>query len=157
MYTLNHTLDRNVLDADGDYLGTQGLNILENYFQTYTVRLEAYTQLREQNEQFVQQALKSFERTHPEIVQQHTKRCLYDMTEVVRYIAVSILRDDEVFFKEQLMSWLDTVLLAHKKHTQCIVAYRHLRDVIKAKLPVACNALVQPYIDNIIVALQGHA
>lgn len=157
MQTLNHTLDRKVFEADGCYLDTQGLKHLEQYLQTYPTRLESYQKLRDHSQQLVQQALKKFGQAYPEIIQKHGQRCQYDMLEVLRYIALSILRDDEVFFKEQMMSWLDTILLAHKRNSHCVIAYRNLQDAINASLPPASSSLIRPYIDSIILTLQSHA
>jgi Phycobilisome protein len=157
MQTLNHTLDRNVFEADGGYLDTQGLRPLEQYLTTYVPRLETYQNLRDQSKQLVQQTLKKFGQAYPEIIQKHGPRCQYDMLEVLRYIALAILRDDEVFFKEQMMSWLDTILLAHKRNSHCLTCYRHLQEAINTSLPPASSNLIRPYMDGIILALQSHA
>lgn len=157
MYTFNHTLENSILEADGRYLDSQELHPLEQYVQSYTNRLDTYQQLREHSDKLVLQSLRKLAQTHPEMVQQHGPRCKYDMTEVLRYIALSILRDDEIFFKEQMMSWLDTILLAYKRTAQCSVAYRSLQEAIAATLPAADTALIRPYLDLVIQSLQSHA
>lgn len=157
MHTLNHTLDKKVMEADGCYLDAQGLRPLEQFVQSYTTRLEIYQQLRDRSQPLLDQALAKFGQTYPDIVQKHGKRCMYDMGEVLRYIALSILRDDEVFFTEQMMSWLDTILLAHKKQTHCAVAYRALQEAINASLPPTANSLIRPYFESVINTLQSHA
>jgi hypothetical protein len=157
MHALNHILDRKVLDADGRYLDTQGLQPLELYFQTYTSRLEAYQQLRDKSKDLIIQALRKLSQAHPELIQKHGPRCQYDMSEVLRYAALSILRDDETFFKEQMISWLDTILLAHKKHTHCATAYRYLQDSMNHTLSASTSNLVRPYLDSVILILQSHA
>lgn len=157
MQTLNHTLTQKVIEADGSYLDAQGLKPLEQYLQTYTTRLEAYQQIRDHSQKLVQQTLKKLGQSHPELIQKHGQRCQYDMTEVLRYIAVAILRDDEVFFKEQMMSWLDTILLAHKRNSHCITAYRYLQAAINADLPASTSSLIRPYLDSVALTLQSHA
>lgn len=157
MHTLNHTLEKNILEADGRYLNSQELNPLEQYLQSYKIRLETYQQLRDQSDKLVLQALRKLAQAYPEIIQQHGQRCKYDMTEVLRYIAVSILRDDETFFKEQMMSWLDTILLAHRKTSQCTIAYRALQEAVSSSLSATSGNLVRPYLDIVLQALQSHA
>ena len=157
MRTLNYSLDNNILEADGRYLEAQELQPLEDYLQTYATRLETYQQLREHSEKLVLLALRKFATTHPELIQQHGGRCKYDMTEVLRYIALSILRDDEIFFKEQMMVWLDTILLAHKRNSHCVVAYRNLQEAIAVNLPAPCANLIRPYLELISQSLQSHA
>lgn len=157
MQGLNHTLTRVVNDADGIYLNDQALQPLEHYVQSYTARLEAYQQLQEHSPQLIQQALRKLAQVHPELLQQHGQRCVYDMTEVVRYIALSVLRDDEAFFREQMLSWLDTILLAHKRNDQCAIAYRYLQEAIQTSLPSSRSSLIRPYLDIVLQALQSHA
>lgn len=157
MRTLNYTLDQNIVEADGRYLDVQELQPLEHYVQSYATRLEAYQLLREHGEKLVLMALRKLATTYPELIQQHGGRCKYDMTEVLRYVAIAILRDDETFFKDQMMVWLDTILLAHKRQAQCVQAYRNLQDEITAHLPVATTGLIRPYLDLIAQSLQSHA
>lgn len=157
MNTLNHTLEETLLQADGRYLNTQELTSLEHYVQSYTNRLETYQQLREHGEKLILESLRHVAQTHPEVIQRHGPRCKYDMSEVVRYIALSILRDDEVFFKEQMMAWLDTILLAYHRTSHCSNAYRYLQDAINATLSPACSNLVRPYVDIVTNTLQSHA
>jgi Phycobilisome protein len=158
MHTLNHSLEKKVIEADGCYLDdNQGLRPLEQYVQTYALRLETYQQLRDQSQTLVLQSLRRLAQAHPDLIQKHGQRCQYDMNEVLRYIAVSLLRDDEVFFKEQMMSWLDTILVAHKKTDQCTTAYRYLLDAVNNTLPAACSSLIRPYLDGVLLTLQSHA
>ena len=157
MHTLNHTLEKCVLEADGRYLNAQELSPLEQYAQSYAVRMHTYQQLRDGGDALILQALRKLAQTYPELIQQHGQRCKYDMTEVLRYVALSILRDDETFFKEQMMSWLDTILLAHKKTAHCMTAYRFLQEAIAAKLPAEDVTLTRPYFDIVMQSLQAHA
>jgi hypothetical protein len=157
MHTLNHDLEKNVLDAEGRYLDAQGLYPLEAYVQSYATRLHAYQQIRENSEKLVIQALRKLAQTYPELIQQHGQRCKYDMTEVLRFIALAVLRIDETFFKEQMLVWLDTILLAHKRNSHCVIAYRNLQDAIAITLPGADANLVRPYLEIVIQTLQSHA
>lgn len=156
MHAFNHTLENSLLEADGRYLDTQELHLLEHYIQSYTSRLQIYQQLRDTSDKLVIYSLRKLAQTYPEVIQQYGWRCKYDMTEVLRYVALSILRDDEVFFKEQVMAWLDTIILAHKKTAQCVMAYRYLQEAVVSVLPPASVSLVRPYLDLVIQSLQSH-
>ena len=157
MHTLNHTLEKHVLEADGRYLNSRELYPLEQYLQSYATRFDAYQQLRDQNEKLVLQALRKLAQAHPDLVREHGQRCKYDMTEVLRYIALSVLRDDETFFKEQMMSWLDTILLAHKRTAHCTIGYRALQEAVNNSLTPAASSLIRPYIDIVLLSLESHA
>lgn len=157
MTSLNHLLERTIAEADGRYLDTQELYPLEQYVQSYTTRLHTYQFLRDNGDKLVIYALRKLAQAYPDLVQQHGQRCKYDMTEVLRYMAVAILRDDETLFKEQMIAWLDTILLAYKRTAHCVVAYRHLQEAIAASLPPQDASLTRPYIEIVTQALQAHA
>lgn len=157
MHTFNHTLEKSFLAADGRYLTIQEMSSMEQFLQSYASRLEVYQSIRDHSNALVEQALKKLGQEYPDIIRKHGQRCQYDMQEVLRYIALSILRDDEIFFKEQMMSWLDTILLAHKRHAHCAVAYRYLQEATNAVLTPNGSSLVRPYFENVIMTLQAHA
>lgn len=157
MHALNHTLERILLQADGRYLNIQELEVVERYVQTYATRLQTYEQLREHGDKLVVAALRKLMQVQPELVQQHGPRCKYDLTEVLRYIALAVLRDDETFFREQLLFWLDTVLLAHGRTENCVIVYRSLKDAVAKALPAANAQLIHPYLDSVIQSLGSHA
>ena len=157
MYTLNHTLEKNVIEADGRYLNAKELTALEQYAQGYASRLTAYQEVRDNSKQLVVQALTHLFKAYPDLLQNHKQRCVYDMSETLRYIALSILRDDEVFFMEALMSWLDTILLAYKKTGPCAIAYRHLQDAVEQHLTGSTVSLVRPYLERVRQGLEAHA
>lgn len=156
MHTLNHTLEKKVIEVDGGYLDTPGLQPLERYLKSYQTRLNAYQHLRDHSPKLILHALQRLAQTYPDLIKQHGKRCQYDMTEVLRYIALAVLRDDETLFVEQMISWLDTIILAHRRTTQCATAYRYLQDAINTSLPPAESNLMRPYLDKVISLLQSH-
>ena len=156
MHTINQTLEEQVLEAEGKYLDAQGIMNFEQYAQTYQVRLATYQHLREQSEKLILTTLKRLGQNYPDLISKHGQRCKYDMESVLRYIALSILRDDEVFFCEEMVSWLDTILAAYKRHGHCVTAYQFLLQAIEAEMPLANVTLIRPYIDHVIVTLQSH-
>jgi len=157
MYAINHTIEKHIIDADGSYLDAMGLAPIETYLQSYRNRVKAYEHLHEASSKIVLQSLQKMAQAHPDVIKRHGKRCQYDMTETLRYIALSILRDDEEFFVEQMMSWLDTILLAYRRTNHCATAYRYMQEVINEMLPSSESDLVRPYMDSVISTLQGHA
>lgn len=78
------------------------------------------------------------------------------MVSTLRYAALSMLRDDVLFFEETLTIWLDTVLVAHQKHAKCSEAYVHLAEEISHHLSHDSANLLQPYMDSVIQLLDSH-
>ncbi|PZV16335.1 MAG: phycobilisome protein [Leptolyngbya sp.] len=157
MHALNYKLDKSILEADGRYLDSQELYPLESYIQSYEIRLNTYKHLQDHGEKLVILALRKLAQLYPELIQQHGSRCKYDMTEVLRYIALSILRDDELLFKEKMLAWLDTILLAHKRNDHCRHAYQNLQEAIAANFVAAETRLIRPYLELTLHALESHA
>lgn len=156
MPVLNHQFNQTLIDADGRYLTSDELRPLETYLESYRKRLETYQALSQYGNQLVLDALKKFARIHPEIIKRSGKRCQYDMSQVLRYIALCILLDDEFMFREKMIFWLDTMLRAHQKQDACCKAYQHLKEVIEDTFPGMISIQVTPYINIIFEAMQPY-
>ena len=157
MPALNHKLQQTIIDADGRYLAPDELQPLESYFDTYQKRLSAYQEIRQKGDDLVLAALRKFMLVHPEIIQRSGKRCQFDMTEVLRYIALATLLDDEFMFREKMMFWLDTMLRAHGKQEACCKAYRHLQEAAQEQLTAETAELVRPMISIVFESLQSYS
>jgi Phycobilisome protein len=157
METLNQSIYTSVLDADGRYWDDQELSLLEQYLQSYANRVAAYEHLREKGEALIMVALRKQSQLYPELVQRYGSICKSDMTHVLRYAALAMLRDDELFFKEKIVIWLDTILLAHRHNSHAAVAYENLLAAIAANLPESTTRLIRPYLSLIVQTFQSHA
>jgi len=157
MPVLNHQLNQSFIDADGRYLSSDELRPLETYVETYQKRLAAYQSLSQHSDELVLAALKKFARVHPEIIKRSGKRCQYDMAQVLRYIALCILLDDEFMFREKMIFWLDTMLRAHHKQEACCKAYQHLKEVVRETLPGDVSEQVTPFINIIFESMQPYS
>jgi hypothetical protein len=72
---------------------------------------------------------------------------------MIRYTSLSILRDDELFFRETLMDWLANIINSYQVAKECSTAYRLFQTVIDEILPAECAALVKPYSEMAIATL----
>lgn len=89
----------------------------------------------------------------PEVMRKHGSRCQYDMSEVMRYVALAVLRDDERFFKESLLFWQANILTAYRQNSACVVAYQCLKETLNEHLPAPAYQLIEPYISIIMQTL----
>lgn len=154
MPALNHQLNQTMIDADGRYLTTDELRPLENYVDSFQHRLEAYEAIRQHSNALVITSLNKFARVHPEIINSSGKRCQYDMSQVLRYMALCILLDDEFMFREKMMFWLDTMLRAHRKQDACSKAYQYLKESAQERLSAKVCEQIMPYINIIVETMQ---
>ncbi len=153
MLTMNRTLDEKLADIDHVYLTDSDLVNLERFANSFSVRVKTYNLLRDRADEITIKALKLLAQQYPELVQKQLQRCKYDMSNVMRYTSLSILRDDELFFREALMDWLANIINSYQIAKECSAAYRLMQSVVDEMLPAECASLVKPYSDMAIAAL----
>lgn len=153
MLTMNRTLDEKLADIDHVYLTDSDLVNLERFANSFSVRVKTYNLLRDRADEITIKALKLLAQQYPELVQKQLQRCKYDMSNVMRYTSLSILRDDELFFREALMDWLANIINSYQIAKECSAAYRLMQTVVDEMLPAECASLVKPYSDMAIAAL----
>jgi hypothetical protein len=150
---MNRTLDEKLADIDHVYLTDSDLVNLERFANSFSVRVKTYNLLRDRADEITIKALKLLAQQYPELVQKQLQRCKYDMSNVMRYTSLSILRDDELFFREALMDWLANIINSYQIAKECSAAYRLMQSVVDEMLPAECASLVKPYSDMAIAAL----
>ena len=153
MLTMNRTLDEKLADIDHVYLTDSDLVNLERFANSFSVRVKTYNLLRDRADEITIKALQLLAQQYPELVQKQLQRCKYDMSNVMRYTSLSILRDDELFFREALMDWLANIINSYQIAKECSTAYRLMQSVVDEMLPAECASLVKPYSDMAIAAL----
>ncbi|MDX2256912.1 MAG: phycocyanin [Pseudanabaenaceae cyanobacterium bins.39] len=150
---MNRTLDQKIGEVDRVYLTDTDLVNLERFANSFSIRVKTYNLLRDHAEEITIATLKKLAQQYPELVQKQLQRCKYDMSNVMRYTSLSILRDDEVFFSETLMDWLANIINSYQVAKECATAYRLMQATVDEVLPAECSALVKPYTDMAISAL----
>ncbi len=153
MLTMNRTLDAKVTAVDHVYLTDSDLVNLERFANSFSLRVKTYNLLRDRADEMTIKALKLLAQQYPELVQKQLQRCKYDMSNVIRYASLSVLRDDELFFTETLMDWLANIINSYQVAKECSTAYRLLQSVMDEMLPTECVVLVKPYTEMAISAL----
>lgn len=153
MLTMNRTLDEKVKSVDHNYLTDIDLLNLERFANSFSVRVKTYNLLRDQGDEITVRVLKLLAQQYPELVQKQLQRCKYDMSNVMRYVSLSVLRDDELFFRENLMDWLANIVNSYQVGKECSTAYRLCQTVIDQMFPPECSALVKPYSNMAIATL----
>lgn len=153
MLTMNRTLDEKLADIDHVYLTDSDLVNLERFANSFSVRVKTYNLLRDRAEEITIRSLKLLAQQYPELVQKQLQRCKYDMSNVIRYASLSVLRDDELFFREALMDWLANIINSYQIAKECSAAYRLMQSVVDEMLPAECSALLKPYSEMAIAAL----
>ncbi len=153
MQTINRTLEDRIREVEQEHLSNTDLFKLERYAGSFANRAKTYNLLRDHAETIVLKSLQHLAKAYPKLIEKQAARCKYDMTNVLRYMALSILLDDELLFKEQIMDWLGTVVCSYQVSTECSMAYRKMQEAIEEKLPPECSVLAKPYTDIVLMIL----
>ncbi|PZU99452.1 MAG: phycocyanin [Pseudanabaena sp.] len=153
MTTMNRVLEEKISDVDRVYLTDADLVSLEQFASSFSVRVRTYNLLRDRSDEITIHALKLLAQQYPELVQKQLQRCKYDMSNMIRYTSISVLRDDELFFRETLMDWLANIINSYQIAKECSTAYRLLQTAVDALLPAECAAMIKPYTNMAISAL----
>lgn len=153
MLTMNRTLDEKINDVDHIHLTDTDLVNLERFANSFSIRVKTYNLLRDRSDEITVQALKLLAQQYPELVQKQLQRCKYDMSNMIRYASLSILRDDELFFRETLMDWLANIINSYQIAKECSTAYHLLQTAVEATLPNECAAMMKPYTDMAVSSL----
>ncbi|MBD2463761.1 hypothetical protein H6G89_22425 [Oscillatoria sp. FACHB-1407] len=150
---MNSTLEQHIREADGRYLTDLELRSLEGYAQSYQLRSTAYSLLCERSESLIQQVLDRLATTESTVIREHGETCRRDMTYVLRSIALAVLRDDDQGFREQLILWMQNIMMALRKEAQSARAYQYLQEIIAQQLPTDCANLINRNLQEFIQAL----
>ncbi|WP_223805703.1 phycocyanin [Pseudanabaena sp. UWO310] len=150
---MNRTLDEKIAVIDRVYLNDSDIYNLERFASGFSLRVKTYNLLRDRADEITIRALQLLAQQYPELVQKQLQRCKYDMSNMIRYASLAVLRDDELFFREALMDWLANIINSYQIAKECSTAYRLLQTVIDERLPAECAALVKPYSDMAVSSL----
>lgn len=153
MLTMNRTLEEKTSDVEHLYLTDSDLFNLERFANTFSLRVKTYSLLRDRAEEITLKTLKLLAQQYPELVHKQLARCKYDMANTIRYASLSILRDDELFFRETLMDWLANIINSYQVTKECSTSYRLMQTVVDEMLPPECATLMKPYSELAISAL----
>jgi hypothetical protein len=155
MLTINRTLDEKIVVVDRVYLNDTDLFNLERFANSFSLRVKTYNLLRDNADEITVRSLKLLAQQYPELVQKQLQRCKYDMSTMLRYVSLAVLRDDELFFREKLMDWLANIIHSYQVEKECSIAYHLFQMVIDQMLPTECAAMVKPYSEMAIAALRS--
>ncbi|AFY70256.1 Phycocyanin [Thalassoporum mexicanum PCC 7367] len=156
MFTITRSFEGMILEPERSYLQDNDLRELEQYAHSFTDRLKAYELVRDYADEIVLDALKRLAADYPEQARANKQdKCQYDMTIVLRYMALSMLREDEHFFRDKMIDWLGTVITSSHVRAECADGYTKLYKVISSRLPANRAVMFKPYIDIAIATFKG--
>jgi len=157
MLAINCALDQKIEGIYRAYLTDEDILNVEKFINGFPLRVKTYSLLRDQSDELVLRSINLLAQQYPVLVQKSSRVCKYDMSLNLRYVALSILRDDETFFRETLTDWHANIIHSYGISKEVAVAYCLLRDLTKKIAPPECFSLINPYFEVTISAFQKGA
>jgi hypothetical protein len=131
------------------YLQDQELAVIENYVNTFPVRVQAHNLLKSQQEQLLNSTLREFAKTESAMLDQYRQVCLRDLQLVLTMIAHVVITDDVQRFNDSLL-WVQNMMRSVKKEAYAAKGYKLLQSAIAATLPAPCVEVINPYLNQAI-------
>ncbi|MEM7769758.1 MAG: hypothetical protein AAGA75_08650 [Cyanobacteria bacterium P01_E01_bin.6] len=151
---MNNVLFKQLNDVDGRYLKDAELSTVQDFVGSYTQRINVYRYLQEHKDALILKTLRSLMTSHRQVIQQHGEICKRDLGHFLRYVALSILKDDEQEFIEALVLWMQNILFSMKRDESCVGVYIALQSIISEEMLPDEAALVNHYVSIFIDALK---
>ncbi|MBW4653995.1 MAG: phycobilisome protein [Kaiparowitsia implicata GSE-PSE-MK54-09C] len=126
------------LNLDGCYATDADLQWLEDYAQSYALRLETYQQLQVCEAAIVQQVLEKIKTLSPNLFfsgrEDMTAKWKRDTLRVLRYSAIALLINDPDTLRERFLLWFQTIMRAFGAQHSCAVTYEVMHQVVQQHL-----------------------
>ncbi len=148
---MNPQLESILNDTEGRYLEATEQSELIDFANSLEDRLRAMRSVQQHESQVIKAAMESLWDEYPEMKTEHVdayERGVRDMTLVLRYTALAMVRDSEAFLEQKLLHWFKTILEAFDMSEPVAFAYRCLRDELQQAMPAEDFALLDPFIER---------
>lgn len=147
--------------AEGRYLNVGEQATLREYAQTVEARLAAMTEISGKEPVIIERAVKEVLRAYPDLEQKYkaaTQSGTRDMTLVLRYATLAMLRNDSQYLQDSLLTWMATILkgLGFAGHF-VTDTYKTLERTALKELSPSAGKLLQPFLQVCIESLGNNS
>ncbi len=147
---MNNSIEQMFSEAEGRYLEPTEQSALTNYASTLEARLAAMRSIQEHESAMIEKAVNAMFAQYPDAKQKHKhvqEKAIRDMTLVLRYCAMSMVRDSNEFLENQLLHWFRTIIVSFEMQQMVGYAYEQLIEEAKAALEADHFELIAPYLE----------
>lgn len=147
---MNQSIERMFSEAEGRYLEPTEQSALTQYASSLEKRLEAMRAIQEHESEMIDAAVDSMFEAFPDASKKHKhvrEKAARDMTLVLRYCAMSMVRDSTEFLENQLLHWFRTIILSFEMQEMVDHAYGDLNEQAKSMLSAEHYEMIGPYLE----------
>lgn len=138
-------------ETDGRYATDLELQAIDEFIQTFSLRVQTYHQLQQIEIRVVQQVYEKLQRVDPALLRRGdedlTVKWRRDTLRVLRYSAIAMLLNDPLTLRERLLFWFQTIMKAFGAQRSCNLTYAIMQDVIKQHLTPVQASLFCPILE----------
>ncbi len=120
--------------TDGRYASDTELMFFQSYLSSVSTRLRAYQKIQGAEQQIIAQVMAKLKAQKPDAFliggQDLTAKWQRDTVRVLRYSATALLLDDPERFKDNLLTWFQTIMRAYGAQESCQLTYIAMQEVI---------------------------
>lgn len=147
---MNTSIEKLFLEAEGRYFTNSDIEKFTTYTQSIPQRLGAMKAIERVEGSILEGVIQEVWQRHPEFEKKHQysrEKCIRDVGYVLRYCALSMIRNDPSYLEEKLLFWLRTILHSFDFTQQFIdTTYSELLKQTERHLKTPHFQLVQPYL-----------
>ena len=140
-------------EAESRYLKAEELKTLSQYVDSLPERLEAYRQLQEKELDVMQVVADRLQDGFPQEDTQTLERSIKNALLMLRYCALAMLLDNEIFVKERLLSWLRSTQQTYNTQTIDATLHKLLNLQLSQALSSQQMSLLKPLLNLAQTAL----
>ena len=156
---MNHELDAMMTACEGRYPTRAEQAQLRDWASRLDARLAGIEEIKAREEAIVGQAVDETLRGYPDLekrVKNARHCCVRDVSLVLRYASLAMLRGDARWLEDALLTWMATVLRGIGFSPQFIAdTYEGLLRAAARELSPSVMELLRPYLERCVQVLAG--
>ncbi|MBD2313272.1 phycobilisome protein [Desertifilum sp. FACHB-1129] len=137
--------------ADGRYATDAELLFLEEYIQSFSLRVQTYRQIQASEAELLEQVQHRIRQVDPALLLSNqtdlSGKWKRDTIRVLRYSAITVLLDDAELLRDRLLFWMQTVMKAFDAQRSCNVTYHVMQQVVQSLFPLDEASLLCPILE----------
>lgn len=146
---MNQEIEAMLCDAEGRYLEATEQSLLIDYANSLEDRLRTMRALQQHEATIVEATMEALFKEFPEMKTNHVdahKKGLRDLTLVLRYNSMAMVRDSMEFLEQKLLHWFRTIIEAFDMSKPLVYAYDQLEAQTQHLLSEEDFEFIAPYL-----------
>jgi hypothetical protein len=148
---MNHQIEQLLSDAEGRYLEPTEQSAMIDYASSLEHRLAAMRAIQQHEAEIIEATMQAMWKEHPDMKVKHPhayKKGVRDMTLVLRYSSMAMVRDCHAYLDQKVLYWFRTIVLAFEMSTPLRFAYAELMRQAEARLAPDHYAAIMPFLQQ---------